>query len=261
MTIRTQIFDFPGSQGQRLSGRLDLPDGTATAYAVLAHCFTCSKSSVASVRIARALADRGIGALRFDFTGLGQSAGDFSDATFSGDVADLAAAVRAMEQDGYPPKILIGHSLGGAAVLAAAGGLPEIAAVVTIGAPSDTQHVTHLFDRSLNWIIQDGEARVRLGEESFVIRRAFIEDLRTQDQRSRIARLDRPLLILHSPRDEVVSIENAAAIFMAAHHPKSFVSLDPADHLLTRAVDAEHAATMIAAWVTRFIPAMDPTSG
>jgi putative redox protein len=261
MNVRTEIFDFLGSQGQRLSGRLDLPDETATTFAVLAHCFTCSKSSVASVRIARALTARGIGVLRFDFTGLGQSSGDFSDATFSGDVADLVTAVQTMGQSGYPPRILIGHSLGGAAVLAAAGRLPEIASVVTIGAPSDTQHVTHLFDRSLDQIIQEGQARVRLGGESFVIRRAFVEDLRDQDQRRRIAHLNRPLLILHSPRDEVVGIESAGAIFQAARHPKSFVSLDPADHLLTKVVDAEYAATMIAAWMTRFIPVMDPTSG
>jgi putative redox protein len=260
MTVRTQIFDFPGSQGQRLSGRLDLPEGTATAYAVLAHCFTCSKNSVASVRIARALAARGIGVLRFDFTGLGQSAGDFSDATFSGDVADVVAAARAMEQEGYPSKILIGHSLGGAAVLAAAGSLPDVVAVATIGAPCDTRHALHLFDRSLDRIVQEGEARVRLGGESFVIRRAFVEDLRDQDQRHRIAHLGRPLLILHSPRDEVVSIDNAAAIFQAARHPKSFVSLDPADHLLTKAVDAEYAATMITAWLSRFFPGTGATS-
>jgi uncharacterized protein len=215
MSVRTKVFDFPGSQGQRLSGRLDLPDGTATAYAVLAHCFTCSKNSVAAVRIARALAARGIGVLRFDFTGRGQSEGDFSHATFSGDVADLTAAVQAMEQAGHPPGILIGHSLGGAAVLAAAGGLglPGIAAVVTIGAPCDTQHVIRLLDRSLDRILHKGEACVRLGGESFVIRRAFVEDLRAQDQRRRIAHLGRPLLILHSPRDEVVSVESAGATF------------------------------------------------
>jgi uncharacterized protein len=261
MSVRTEIFDFPGSQGQRLSGRLDLPDGTVTAYAVLAHCFTCSKNAVASVRIARALAARGIGVLRFDFTGLGQSEGDFSHATFSGDVADLMASVRAMEQEDYPPGILIGHSLGGAAALAAAGGLPGIAAVVTIAAPCDTRHVIRLLDRSLDKILQEGEARVRLGGESLVIRRAFVEDLHAQDQKRRIAHLGRPLLILHSPRDEVVSIESAGAIFQAARHPKSFVSLDPADHLLTRAEDAEYAATMIAAWISRFVPVIDPTSG
>lgn len=254
MSVRTEIFDFPGAQGQRLSGRLDLPEGTPHAFAILAHCFTCSKNSVASVRIARALAARGIGVLRFDFTGLGQSAGDFSQSTFSGDVADLAAAARAMEQEGYPPRILIGHSLGGAAALAAAGQLPDVAAVVTIGAPCDTRHVIRLLDRSLDEILHEGEARVRLGGDSFVIRRAFVEDLHVQDQKRRIAHLGRPLLILHSPRDEVVSVESAGAIFQAARHPKSFVSLDPADHLLTRAEDAEYAATMIAAWASRFFP-------
>jgi putative redox protein len=261
MSGRTEIFDFAGSQGQRLAGRLDLPEGAPAAYAVLAHCFTCSKNSVASVRIARALAARGIGVLRFDFTGLRQSEGEFSHATFSGDVADLAAAARAMEQEGHPPSILIGHSLGGAAALAAAGELANIAAVVTIGAPCDTRHVMRLLDSSLDRILHEGEARVRLGGESFVIRRAFVEDLHAQDQRHRIAHLNRPLLILHSPRDEVVSIESAGAIFQAARHPKSFVSLDPADHFLTRAVDAEYAAMIIAAWTSRFVPVNDPTSG
>jgi putative redox protein len=187
MKVRTEIFDFPGSQGQRLSGRIDLPEGEAKAFAVLAHCFTCSKSSVASVRIARAVTARGIGVLRFDFTGLGQSSGDFSDATFSGDVTDLVIAVQTMEQRGYPPRTLIGHSFGGTAVLAAAERLPEIAAVVTIGAPCDPQYVTHLFDRSLDRIITEGEAQVRLGGEPFTIRRTFVEDLRDQDQRYRTA--------------------------------------------------------------------------
>jgi putative redox protein len=259
MTVRTQVFDFPGAQGQRLSGRLDLPDGAAAAHAVLAHCFTCGKNAVVAVRIARALAARGIGVLRFDFTGLGQSSGDFSDAAFSGNVADLIAAVRAMEKEGCPPKTLIGHSLGGTAALAAAGRLPDIA-VVTIGAPFDPEHVTHLFDRSLGRILEEGEARVRLGGKAFTIRREFIEDLRDQDQGHRSAHLGRPLLILHSPNDEVVGIDNAAAIFDAARHPKSFVSLGPADHLLTKAVDSEYAATMIAAWMTRFVPGVDSTS-
>jgi putative redox protein len=182
-------------------------------------------------------------------------------ATTAATSGNCPAAARAMEQEGYPPRILIGHSLGGAAALAAAGQLPDVAAVVAIGAPCDTRHVIRLLDHSLDDILHEGEARVRLGGESFVIRRAFVEDLHVQDQKRRIAHLGRPLLILHSPRDEVVSIESAGAIFQAARHPKSFVSLDSADHLLTRAEDAEYAATMIVAWVSRFVPVTEPTSG
>jgi uncharacterized OsmC-like protein/fermentation-respiration switch protein FrsA (DUF1100 family) len=254
--MRTERFDFTGAKGQAMSGRLDLPDGTPRGFALFAHCFTCTKSSLAAVRIARALTLRGLGVLRFDFTGLGESGGDFADASFSGDVRDLIAAAQQMAARSVAPKLLIGHSLGGAAALAAAVELPELAAVAVIGAPFEVQHVAHLFEGELAAILEKGEAKVDLGGRPFTIRRSFVDDLREQDQGALIAKLRRPLLILHSPRDQTVGIENASAIFQAARHPKSFISLDGADHLLTRAEDAEYAASVIAAWGTRYLGSM-----
>lgn len=253
--MTTRPFDFTGSRGQRLSGALDAPDGSARGYAVFAHCFTCAKNSLAATRISRALATLGIGVLRFDFAGLGQSEGEFADATFSADVADLGAAAVAMTEAGLAPSLLVGHSLGGAAVLAAASGLPQIKAVVTIGAPFDVAHVSGQFGDSLAAIAEQGEAVVTLGGRPLTVRRSFIDDLAHHDQAGRIAALHRPLLILHAPRDAVVGIDNASAIFMAARHPKSFVSLDDADHLLTRAADAAYAAQVIGAWASRYLPA------
>jgi uncharacterized OsmC-like protein/pimeloyl-ACP methyl ester carboxylesterase len=256
--VQTQAFDFMGSDGQALSGRLDLPDGMVSAYALFAHCFTCTKNSLAAVRIARALTAKGIGVLRFDFTGLGQSGGAFGDSSFSGNVRDLASAVEAMSSAGFAPALLIGHSLGGAAVLAAAPALPSIKAVAVIGAPFDVQHVTKLFGSGLEEILAKGEAEVNLGGRPFRMRRSFIDDLRLHDQRAQIAALRRPLLILHAPTDEIVGIDNASAIFGTARHPKSFVSLDHADHLLTRQSDAEYAADVIAAWSSRYVAAPAP---
>ena len=253
--MRTQTFDFTGADGQALSGRLDLPDGPARAYALFAHCFTCSKSSLAAVRISRALAAVGVGVLRFDFTGLGDSEGDLAASGFSGEVADVAAAVRAMEAAGYGPSLLIGHSLGGAAVLAAAGDLPAITAVATLGAPFQATHVERLFGDKLADLAANGQAEVSLGGQNYLLRQSFVDDLRRQDQGGRIARLHKALLILHSPVDAVVGVDNAAAVFLAAHHPKSFISLDKADHLLTHPGDAEYAATVIAAWAERYLPA------
>jgi uncharacterized OsmC-like protein/alpha/beta superfamily hydrolase len=253
--MKTLPFDFTGGQGQKLSGRLDLPNGPARAYALFAHCFTCTKSSVASVRIARTLTDHGIGVLRFDFTGLGDSEGSFSEGGFSADIGDLIAAVGHMSSQGYAPSLLIGHSFGGAAALAAAHELPDIAGVVTIAAPFDVKQVASLFGDSLQKILDDGEARVDLAGRPFTIRRAFIDDLAKHDQAARIAALHRPLLVLHSPLDLTVSIENATSIFVAAKHPKSFISLDHADHLLTRPADASYVAEMIAAWASRYLPA------
>lgn len=246
-------FDFAGSDGQKLAGRLDLPQGPPLAHAIFAHCFTCSKNSIAAVRIAKALTLRGIAVLRFDFTGLGDSGGDFADSSFSGSARDLVAAASALRDAGRTPALLIGHSLGGAAVLAAAGEIPEIAAVATIAAPLDVEHVTHLLAGGLAEVTSRGEAEVEIGGRPFTIRRSFLEDLAAQDQRARIADLRRPLLILHSPVDAVVGIDNASGIFVAARHPKSFVSLDDADHLLTSATDAEYVAEVIAAWASRYI--------
>jgi putative redox protein len=249
----SRAFDFTGAAGQKLSGRLDLPDQSPRGYALFAHCFTCTKNSLAAVRITRALAARGFGVLRFDFTGLGGSEGRFADGGFSGDVSDLLSAANHMTAAGMVPNLLVGHSLGGAAVLAAASELPEIAAVATVAAPFDVQHVTALFKGGLETILEKGEAEVNLGGRPFTIRRSFIDDLRNHDQGARIARLHHPLLVLHSPVDQTVGIENASSIFLAARHPKSFVSLDTADHLLTREADALYAADVIATWASRYL--------
>ena len=257
--MRNEAFAFQGSDGQPLAGRLDLPDGPARAFALFAHCFTCTKNSLAAVRIARALTARGIGVLRFDFTGLGDSGGDFADSTFSGSVRDLLAAARAMGEARRAPALLVGHSLGGAAVLAAAADLPGVKAVATLGAPFDVQHVTALIgDAGLETLRTHGEADVRLGGRPFKLRRGFLDDLGAHDQGARIAQLRRALLVLHSPRDATVGIDNAGAIFQAARHPKSFVSLDDADHLLTRPADAAYAAEVIAAWASRYLGAEPP---
>jgi putative redox protein len=253
--MQSRVFDFTGAAGQKLAGRLDLPDHPPRGYALFAHCFTCTKNSLAAVRIARALAARGFGVLRFDFTGLGGSEGRFSEHGFSGDVADLISAAVEMAKAGMAPRLLIGHSLGGAAALAAAAELPDLAAVATVAAPFDVQHVTHLFQGGLETILEKGEAEVQLGGRPFTIRRSFVDDLKNHDQSARIARLHHPLLVLHSPVDQTVGIENASAIFLAARHPKSFVSLDHADHLLTRETDATYAADVIATWASRYLAA------
>jgi putative redox protein len=251
--MRSQTFEFNGERGVRLVGKLELPDGPAHAYALFAHCFTCTKDSLAAVRIARALATQGIGVLRFDFTGLGQSSGEFADSTFSGSVQDLRAAAAALADVGMAPKLLIGHSLGGAAALAVAGDLPSVSAVVTLAAPFDVQHVTRLFASDLNTLMVQGEAEVNLGGRPFRMRRSFVDDLRRHDQSRRIATLGRALLVMHAPMDDTVQIANATQIFQTAQHPKSFVSLDDANHLLTRAADAEYAAEVIGAWAARYV--------
>lgn len=256
--MRSLPFDFAGEGGQKLAGRLDLPEGAVSAHVLFAHCFTCSKNSLAAVRIARALTSRGYGVLRFDFTGLGESGGDLSDSGFGGNVRDLVAAAAALRDSGRPPALLIGHSLGGAAVLAAAGDIPEIVGVATIAAPMDVEHVMHLLSSGMDEVVALGEAEVRIGGRPFTIRRSFVEDLAAQDQQSRIAGLRRALLVLHSPQDEIVGIDNATRIFVAARHPKSFVSLDGADHLLTSAKDSDYVAEVVAAWASRYLPEHEP---
>lgn len=253
MPARSQKVSFTGAQGDELAALLDLPAGPVRAYAIFAHCFTCSKDVFAAARISGALAELGIGVLRFDFTGLGMSGGEFANTNFSSNVADLLCAVDFMRQNLEAPKILVGHSLGGAAVLAAASEVPEARAVATIGAPADARHVTRGFQADLTRIEEDGEAEVELAGRRFQIRRQFIDDLNEHNQRERIGRLRKPLLIFHAPRDEVVGIENAGKIFDAAKHPKSFVSLDDADHLLTRRRDALYVADVLAAWAGRYI--------
>ncbi len=251
--MTTRSFDFESGSGYRLSGKLETPETSPTGWAIFAHCFTCGKDNLAAARITRALAGKGIGVLRFDFAGLGGSEGQF--ANFGADIRDLTAAAEAMATEGMAPSLLIGHSMGGAAVLAAAGQLPGIKAVVTIGAPSQLSHVLHQFGpEQIETIERDQQAEVQLGGRPFPVRQSFIEELRGFDLSSAVAHLGRPLLILHAPRDETVGIENAQQIFVAAKHPRSFVSLDDADHLLTRRSDAEFAANVIAAWAARYLP-------
>lgn len=251
---KSSRYDFTGAAGQTLAGRLDEPAGPVRAYALFAHCFTCSKDTLAAARIARALTKRGIAVLRFDFTGLGASDGDFGNSGFSGNVADLVAAADSLRTTHEAPELLIGHSLGGAAVLAAAHRIAEAKAVATLGAPADPEHVTHLLgDDGIAAIERDGEAEVRIAGRPFRIAKSFLDDLAEQDQGGRIAKLKRALLVCHSPVDDTVGIENATRIFVGAKHPKSFLSLDTADHLLTREADAEYAALSIAAWAQRFL--------
>ncbi len=256
--MRTERSTFTGSQGDRLAARLDAPDGQAQATALFAHCFTCTKDIFAANRIAAALVERGIAVLRFDFTGLGSSEGEFANTGFSSNVDDLVAAADHLRERGQAPALLIGHSLGGAAVLAAAARVPEAVAVATIAAPFDADHVVHLFAESVPEIEAKGEAQVRLAGRPFTVRRSFLDDVRAQDQAERIAHLGRALLVLHSPLDATVGVENARRIFEAAKHPKSFVSLDDADHLLSRRADAVYAAEVLAAWASRYLGAAEP---
>ncbi len=249
---------FPGSLGAELAARLELPALPPRAYALFAHCFTCSKDSKAAAFVSAALAEQGIAVLRFDFTGLGASEGDFANTGFSSNVADLVAAAQWLRANHGAPAILVGHSLGGAAVLAAAMRIPEARAVVTIGAPSEPAHVKRLLRSSVEEIAAKGEAEVELAGRRFRIRREFLEDLEGRSQKEAIAGLRRALLVMHSPVDDTVGIDNATGIFVAAKHPKSFVSLDTADHLLTRRDDARYAADVLAAWAARFVPLADP---
>jgi putative redox protein len=251
--MNSEHATFAGAHGTALAARLDAPDGAVRAYALFAHCFTCNKDIFAASRIAQALVEHGIGVLRFDFTGLGHSQGEFANTDFSSNVADLVAAAAWLRQSHQPPALLIGHSLGGAAVLAAAGAVPEVRAVATIGAPSDPSHVSGLFREHVPEIEARGEALVQLAGRPFRIRREFLADIAEQNLREKIGGLGRALLILHSPADETVAIGNATGIFVNARHPKSFVSLADADHLLTRRNDAVYAANMIAAWCERYL--------
>jgi putative redox protein len=246
-------FDFFNGSGQRLAGLLDSQAGEARAYALFAHCFTCGKDVHAAKRIAEALTPLGIAVLRFDFTGLGSSEGEFANTTFSSNVADLVAAADQLRKSRRAPAILIGHSLGGAAVLAAAAQVPEARAVVTIGAPSDPAHVAGLFKDRDAEIEAHGEIEVTLAGRPFRIRRGFLDDVAEQSLSGRIAALGKALLIFHSPTDDIVGIDNASRIFAAARHPKSFVSLAGADHLLSRRSDAAYVANVIAAWAERYL--------
>jgi putative redox protein len=251
-------FEFEGHGGHVLAGRLDLPTGEVLATALFAHCFTCGKDIAAARRIAARLTAAGIAVLRFDFTGLGHSGGEFANTTFSSNAADLVRAAEALERRGMAPSLLIGHSLGGAAVLRAAGDMPSVRAVVTIAAPFEPGHVTHHFGAALDAIARDGAAEVDLAGRPFRIGRDFVEDISAASLAPAIERLGRALLVMHAPRDATVGIENATRIFMAARHPKSFVTLDDADHLISRAADAEYAADVISAWAARYLDLRAP---
>jgi len=255
MAIKSTRIEFPGSQGDMLAARLDSPNGAVRGYALFAHCFTCSKDVFAASRIASALATHGIATLRFDFTGLGASEGEFANTNFSSNVADLLAAANWLRDNHAAPELLIGHSLGGAAVLAAAGDIPELKAVATIGAPSDADHVVHNFKASLDTIESSGEAKVSLAGREFTIKKQFLDDIRGSSLKDRIAALKPALIVFHAPLDQTVGIENASAIFSSARHPKSFISLDGADHLLSRRQDAVFVADVLAGWANRFLPA------
>ena len=253
--IHTEAVRFPARDGHDLDARIDRPAaGAITGWALFAHCFTCGKDFIAARRISRALAARGIATLRFDFTGLGASEGEFAATTFSSNVDELIAGADWLRAQGHPPRILIGHSLGGAAVLAAAGEIDEVTAVATIAAPSDPAHVRHLFADATDTIRERGEADVELGGRELTIGRDFLDDIERWDLPARVHRLDCALLVMHSPLDPLVSVEHARRIFEVARHPKSFVSLDDADHLLTRQADADYVADMLDAWAGRYLP-------
>jgi len=258
--MRSEEFVFEGSMGP-LSGRLSLPDRPVTHSALFAHCFTCSKDIPAAKRITSALAARGIAVLSFDFTGLGHSDGEFENTNFSSNVEDLRAAATALETRVAPPSLLVGHSLGGAAVIAAAPTLPSVKAVATIGAPSDPEHVQGLFHDAVPEINDRGFAEVDLGGRSFTITKQFVDDVGSANLHGALLKLDAALLIMHSPVDEIVNVSNAAEIFTAALHPKSYVSLDDADHLMRRVADAEYAASVITAWAGRYLPPAPSGSG
>jgi len=253
MAARIERVTFPGSQGDDLAARLDLPAGPARAFAVFAHCFTCSKDIAAASRIANALTDVGFGVLRFDFTGLGMSDGEFENTNFTSNTDDLVAAADWLRSVHRAPQLLVGHSLGGSAVLAVAADIPEVRAVATIGAPASPDHVTGVFADSLDEIESEGVACVQLAGRPFTIRQQLVDDLRNHVVTDRVRTMKRPLLVLHSPIDNTVSIDHAAEIFGAARHPKSFISLDGADHLLSDRNDARFAAAMIGAFADRYI--------
>ncbi len=256
--MASRRITFPGHNGDMLAARLDLPDGPHLATALFAHCFTCGMDIPAARRIAARLAGMGIAVLRFDFTGLGHSGGEFENTSFTSNVEDLIAACKHLHSEGLPPSLLIGHSLGGAAVLRAASEMARIKAVATIGAPFDPEHVTHNFADALPEIISKGVGEVNLGGRPIRIGKKFIEDVAAGELTPAIGNLRAALLVLHAPTDAIVSIDNASQIFLAAKHPKSFVTLDSADHLVTRATDAEYAADVIATWATRYLDLKPP---
>lgn len=259
MTQR-QKLTFDGHRGNELAARLDSP-ANPRAYAVLAHCFTCSKDSPATSHIAKQLVKDGIAVLRIDFAGLGHSAGEFAESTFSGDAQDIVAAAEWLEENYQAPQLLIGHSLGGAAALAAAADIDSLRAVVTIAAPYDPEHVTGLFAGALDEIAEDGSASVKIGGKTVCVGQGLVDDLRGFNQKERIAAIDVPLLIMHSNADDLVDIHNAQGIYRAARTTKSFIMLDGVDHLLHRDKQAQHAAQMLVGWATPYLPEVADVDG
>ena len=263
---RSEKVSFEGALGERLDARLEWPLGPPRAFALFAHCFSCSKDIHAASRISRGLSDHGIAVLRFDFTGLGQSEGEFANTNFSSNVDDLIKAAEFLRKTHEAPVLLIGHSLGGAAVIAAAARLDGVEAVVTIGAPADAAHVTHHFADEIDTIEREGEAKVRLGGRPFTIKKQFLDDIDGKALDDVVADMKAALLVCHSPTDEVVGIDNATRLFVAARHPKSFIGLDGADHLLSEAEHSAHLARVIAAWAERYafrdtLPELDAPLG
>lgn len=254
----TERFTFVGHDGSALAARLDVPNGPTLATALFAHCFACTKDIAAARRISSRLCSMGIAVLRFDFTGLGHSQGEFANTTFQSNAEDLVAAARALKERGMAPSLIIGHSLGGAAVIRARAQIASIRAVVTIASPFDPSHVTHNFVDALQEITETGRATLTLGGREITISRSFVDDLKTQNLTQALTSLGAAYLILHAPRDAIVGIENAAALFQAAKHPKSFVTLDDADHLITDPQDAEYAADVIATWAARYLDLRHP---
>jgi uncharacterized OsmC-like protein/pimeloyl-ACP methyl ester carboxylesterase len=250
---RSIKVEFAGTFGDKLAARLELPSGAPRAFALFAHCFSCSKDILAAGRISRRLAGAGIAVLRFDFTGLGNSEGDFANTNFSSNIDDLVRAAEFLTAEHSAPAILIGHSLGGAAVIAAAHRIASVKAIVTIGAPADADHVTAQFSDSVETIREHGEAEVSLGGRPFTIKKQFLDDIDGRMLEQSLSELKRSVLICHSPVDATVGVENASRLFTAAKHPKSFLSLDDADHLLSRTEDADHVADVVSAWVERYV--------
>ena len=251
--MKSKNIEFDGALGEKLSARLDRAEGDEIGFALFAHCFTCSKNLKAVGHVTKSLADRGISTLMFDFTGLGQSDGEFANTNFSSNVEDLVAAAEYLEAEFEAPSLLVGHSLGGAAVLHAAHNLDSVKAVATIGAPSDPTHVKENFEMKLDEIEETGEAEVTLAGRPFKIKKQFLDDLESAGREDKISTLDRALLIMHAPLDKTVSIDNAAKLYSRAKHPKSFVSLHRADHLLTDPEFSQYAGKLIAQWSVIYI--------
>jgi len=244
---------FNSATGESLAARIDRPEGDIKAYILFAHCFTCTKDIFAAARMAKVLKEKNYALLRFDFTGLGASEGDFANTNFSSNVEDLLSAANFMRDELEAPSILIGHSLGGSAVLAAKSKIPEVKAVVTLGSPADVAHVAHNFKSDIEKIMAEGEAEVCLVGRPFKIKKQFIEDVETVKLQEYVANLKAALLVMHAPLDQTVGIENASQLFSWAKHPKSYVSLDDADHLISRKEDAEYAAEVISTWANKYI--------